>query len=149
MSVKDATVTVKYEDLRAMEEQLATYKRDQEKFDELLQEATLKGAHAADQFRTAFLTAFAIVQYSLGHLDAMTFRGFPYQRLAELSEMMKTLPFLPPEIAELSSDFRLLTKEYKKWEDARAAGIEQQLLAEENAKHQGVPYDDVELPQPA
>ena len=86
MSVKDATVTVKYEDLRAMEEQIATYKRDQEKFDEMLQEATLKGAHAADQFRTAFLTAFAIVQYSLGHLDAMTFRGFPYQWLAELSE---------------------------------------------------------------
>ncbi len=146
MSTKDATVTVKYEVLRDMEQQIARYESDAKLVDARLQEATLKGEHAAEQYRTAFLAAFTIVQYSLGHLDAMTFRGFPYEKLTELSALMQSTPFLPEEIAELSSDFRILAKEYKKWEDARAKGIEQQLLAEENAKQQGVPYGDVELP---
>lgn len=149
MTMKDATVSVKYEVLRAMEERIARYESDAKIVEERLQAATLKGEHAAEQYRDAFLATFPIVQYALGHLDAMTFRGFPYLRLVELSLLLKTTPFLPPEIAELSNDFRLLAKEYKKWEDARAKGVEQQLLAEENARQQGVPFDDVDLPAEA
>jgi hypothetical protein len=144
--MKDAIVSVKYEELRAMEDQIAKLQADAALVDQRIQEATLKGEHAAEQYRNAFLAAFVIVQYALGHLDAMTFRGFPFQKLLDLAELLRTTPFLPPQIAELSGDLKLLSKEYRKWEDARAKGTEQQLLSEENARHHGVPFDDVDLP---
>lgn len=142
-SINDATVTVPYQSLRALEEQNKAMKADQEKHEEQLKEALLRGGDgAAKAYREAFFVVFRIVQYSLAHLDPMTFRGWPYKDVFALSALLKTLPYLPAEISEIATDLGILAKEGKKWEDARAAGAEQLLLVEENARHSGVPTAD-------
>jgi hypothetical protein len=143
VNIAEATVTVPYQTLRNMEDAIAAFKLDQTRFDEMLKEAMLKGADGAAQaYREAFFVLFRIVQYSLAHLDPMTFRGWPHVDVKALSELLKTLPYLTEEIREISTDLGIYAKEGKKWEDARTAGTEQQMLAEDNARRNGAMVSD-------
>lgn len=149
MTMANATVQLPYKQVREMEETIKELTEKLAAAELRVQEATLgAGDGSAGKFRDAFFVAFAIVQYSIGHLDPMTFRGWPYPRLFQLSALLKELPYLPDEMREMSSDLALLAKECKKWEDARKEGREKEMLAEENARRAGVPYGDMELSAP-
>lgn len=142
MSMSNATVTIPYENLRAMEEQIKLLQEQRAEAEQKLQDAQLDvGDGSIRRYRDAFFVAFAIVQYAIGHLEPMSFRGWPYPRLFQLSTLLKELPYLPTEMSEVATDIAMFAKECKKWEDARAKGSEQQLLAEDNARHNGVSYE--------
>lgn len=81
-------------------------------------------------------SALCVIQFSVANLHPLTVRGWPHEDLADLAERLsgflpgKSDRHFPPELASTLAEFARLAK---KWEDARARGEEQELLAEENA----------------
>ncbi len=81
----------------------------------------------------ALNNALTVVQFGIAHLDPMTVRGWPHAALAAMAAGLDGLPGLPASLTEISASLRLFAERAKYWEDAREKGIEQDLLAEENA----------------
>jgi hypothetical protein len=85
------------------------------------------------RYRDAFEAAMRVARFGIGNLNPLTVRGWPYQALFTLAEHLDKLPGLSAFEREGAGEIRLFANECKRWEDARAQGREQELLAGENA----------------
>jgi hypothetical protein len=89
--------------------------------------------------------ALAICRFAIGNLDPLTVRGWPEANLQALAELFveeeerrrtsncMQLPGVDPQIIELGCDWRIFAARARQVEQWRAAGIEKEMLAEENS----------------
>jgi hypothetical protein len=131
----NATITIGIEDYQKMKNRIDTLecKLGAEK---VAHEESRLGEPGSETraLSIALNDAIDIVRFAVANLHPMTVRGWPYKTLQALSEILPTLPGIDQSVKECCrGDWYLLITEMKKWEDARAEGREQELLAEENA----------------
>lgn len=81
----------------------------------------------------ALAESLTIVRFAIGNLDPMTVRGWPHRSLLALAELLPKVPGVSDEDRELWMDWRIFARRAGEWEDARARGLEQEKLAEENS----------------
>lgn len=102
--------------------------------------AAERGLERAKLLGEALEAAIVIVGFAVGNLHPLTVRGWPWHRLDHLAQMVIS-GRLPAEVIErgLAMTWETFAREARKWEEARAEGREQQLLAEENASRAATP----------
>lgn len=99
-----------------------------------------RGLERAQILGEALESAITIVGFAVGNLHPLTVRGWPWHRLDHLAQMVLG-GRMPTEVIEhgLAMTWETFAREARKWEEARAEGREQQLLAEENASRAATP----------
>lgn len=133
----ETTIHMPYAQFQKMERELESMRRQLADAQQAALPAQVGNAGMA--WRDAFLLhAMPIVQYAIATFEPMAHRGFPHEALSHLAVDLSSLPGVPSELSEISTDLRMVARDAKKWEDARAEGREQELLREMNARHMGV-----------
>lgn len=134
MAIKDATVSVKLEDIQNLQDSVKALTAEVGSLQEQLTNAKLDaGGDATRQFHAAFLDAMEIVRFAIGNLDPLTVRGWPYQRLAMIAAALKILPGIGGDQVDTANDLGHFARKCEEWEKARAQGVEQAKLHGENA----------------
>lgn len=140
MELGNAKVEISLNDFQALQNKITSLEAELTDANKAIDDAKL-GEHGSEAraYRDAFLAALKIAQFGIGNLDPLTVRGWPYDALYELADHMRARPGLDGFQREIVGDLRIFADNCKRWEDARAKGIEKELLADENAAHGPVP----------
>jgi hypothetical protein len=131
MTAKMLTVSLeewdeKRERVRALERELAELRQK-------LEDARLSASDDHRNLHEAFLSSFAVTQFAVATMSPLTVRGWPYAELMKIADLLGELPGVT-HLSDLAQTLRHFAQEAKRWEDARAEGREQELLAEENER---------------
>lgn len=127
------TVSVPYDTFQALKDEVSRLKAELRDAKRRVEEAEL-GAEGSNvrRYVDALNDALNVVCYTLGTVTPMSVRGMPFQNIYRLSDALD-LPGVNPALRGMGNDWKLQADQYKYWEDGRAKGMEQEMLAEDNA----------------
>lgn len=147
MSLSDAKVEVTLADIDTLRSRVKESEKRAVAAERALAKSKIDGDDGTGRaYFNAFHDAMKIAQFVIGNLEPRTVRGWPYERVYKVAQVIRALPGVDPDLIDIATDLRMFADEAKRWEDARAKGIEQELHAEETAARGGVVIPD---PMPA
>ena len=129
-----AQVTIDLEEYQAIRDKGIALEREVASLRESADVSRLGDEQAVLALHEAFLASTEIVTFAIANLDPLAFRGWPHVALRAYAEALAIIPALPQGLREISADLVMFSETARKWEDARARGVEQQLLAEEDRR---------------
>ncbi len=134
MEIDSAQVTIKLSDLNSLRSKIDELELELSDARKHVDQARLGGDDShTRRLATAVNHAITIVSFAVATMDPLTVRGWPYEDLHGLGDILPDLAGVSDARKEIASGFRLFAKRAKEWELARDEGTEQEKLAEENA----------------
>jgi hypothetical protein len=132
MDLGNATVSVALGDLNAMQRKIAELEKENSDLRKMAEDTKLGDVDSeARGYKKAFESTLVLARFLMSH-DPKMLRGWPYQAMFELADQIESRAGISSFDRETVNDIRMMARECQKWEEARARGDEQSLLASES-----------------